>query len=141
FVYTIGPGALMPDDRRFGVIWMGREALQAAYDLDGAFNDITLKLLRGADADKVIDAVDRLLAPYGGVGAWPRADQLSNWFLTNEIEQLGTIAAILPTVFLAVAAFLVNMVLARLIAVERSEIGLLKAFGYGNLAVGWHYVK
>src|SRR5690606_11347903 len=91
--------------------------------------------------DKVIDAVDRLLAPYGGVGAWPRADQLSNWFLTNEIEQLGTIAAILPTVFLAVAAFLVNMVLARLIAVERSEIGLLKAFGYGNWAVGWHYVK
>ena len=29
----------------------------------------------------------------------------------------------------------------RLIAIERSEIGLLKAFGYSNAAVGWHYAQ
>jgi putative ABC transport system permease protein len=125
YVYTIGPGALMPDDRRFGVLWLGHEALQAAFDLDGAFNDVSLGLLRGTDPEYVIARVDNLLARYGSIGAYARADQLSNWFLMNEITQLRTLAHLLPTVFLAVAAFLTNMVLARLIAVERSEIGLL----------------
>lgn len=141
YVYTIGPGALMPDDKRFGVVWLGQEALQAAFDLDGSFNDVALTLLRGTDPDVVITRLDDLLARYGGVGAYAREDQMSNWFLTNEIRQLESLAAILPTVFLAVAAFLTNMVLARLITVERSEIGLLKAFGYRDRDIGWHYVK
>lgn len=141
YVYTLGPGALMPDDRRFGVIWMGREALAAAFDLDGAFNDISLRTMRGADRQLVIERLDNLLDGYGGVGAYDRGDQTSNWFLSNEIEQLKTMSTFLPTIFLTVAAFLTNMVLSRLIAVERAEIGLLKAFGYNRLEVGWHYVK
>jgi len=141
YVYAIGPGALMPDDRRFGVLWMGHEALQAAFDLDGAFNDVSLALLRGTDPEFVVDRVDRLLDRYGGVGAYARSDQLSNWFLMNEIVQLRTLSTILPTIFLAVAAFLTHMVLGRLIAVERSEIGLLKAFGYGNRDIALHYTR
>jgi putative ABC transport system permease protein len=141
YVYTIGPGALMPDDRRYGVIWMGKEALQAAFDLDEAFNDLALGLLRGTDPETVIDRVDSLLARYGSIGAYARKDQLSNWFLVNEIQQLRTMSQFLPTIFLAVAAFLTNMVLARLISVERAEIGLLKAFGYRDAAIAWHYLK
>ena len=141
YVYAIGPGALMPDDQRFGVLWMGHEALQAAYDLDGAFNDVSLSLLRGTDPESVVDRVDRLLEGYGGIGAYAQADQISNWFLMSEIEQHRTLATILPTVFLAVAAFLTHMVMGRLIAVERSEIGLLKAFGYTNRDIALHYAR
>jgi putative ABC transport system permease protein len=141
FVYALGPGALMPDDRRFGIVWMGREALEAAFDLQGAFNDLSVALLRGADTDAVLNEIDRLLGPYGGLRAVARADQLSNWFVMNEIEQLKTMSTVLPTIFLAIAAFLTYMVLTRLIATERSEIGLLKAFGYGSLEVSWHYMK
>lgn len=141
YVYAIGPGALMPDDQRFGVLWMGQQALQAAFDLDGAFNDVSLALLRGTDPQAVVDRVDALLGRYGGVGAYARADQLSNWFLMNEIQQLRTLSTILPTIFLAVAAFLTHMVLGRLVAVERSEIGLLKAFGYRNRDIALHYTR
>ena len=141
FVYVIGPGSLMPDDFRFGVIWMGHKALQNAYDLDGAFNDVSFTVHRGADEEFLIDRVDDILSRYGGIGAYARKDQISNWFLMNEIEQMKTLASILPTIFLAVAAYLTNMVLARLISVERSEIGLLKAFGYRHRDVAWHYVK
>lgn len=141
FVYAIAPGALMPDDRRFGVLWMGREALAAAYDLEGAFNDISIALSHGTQAAPVIKQVDRLLKRYGGTGAIARADQISNWFLMNEITQLKSMSRILPTIFLVVAAFLTNMVLARIVATERSEIGLMKAFGYSDLEVGWHYAK
>lgn len=141
YVYAIGPGQLMPDEARFGVLWMGREALAAAFDLDGAFNSVALSLLPSADTQAVIRQVDDLLERYGGTGAIARADQISNWFLLNEIEQLETIARILPTIFLIAAAFLTNMVVARLVATERSEIGLLKAFGYTHIEVAWHYVK
>lgn len=141
FVYSIGPGALMPDDLRFGVFWMGRDALAAAYDLEDSFNGLAISLLRGVEPKGVIERLDNLLEKYGGVGAYARKDQISNWFLTNELEQLRSMSTIMPTIFLAVAGFLTNMVLARLIAIERTEIGLLKAFGYSNLAVGWHYAK
>lgn len=141
YVYAIAPGGLMPNNQRYGILWMGREALAAAFDLDGAFNDVALSLQRGAKADAVIERLDGLLARYGGTGAYGRADQVSNWYLTNEIQQQRHMSSILPTIFLAVAAVLANMVLARLVAVEREEIGLLKAFGYDNLAIGWHYAK
>jgi putative ABC transport system permease protein len=141
YVYALAPGGLMPDDKRYGILWLGRRALEAAYDLEDAFNDVSLALLRGTDEALVIDRLDALLDRYGGVGAYAREDQLSNWFLVNELEQLRTLSRMLPTVFLGVAAFLTNMVLARLIAVERSSIGLLKAFGYRERDIALHYVK
>ncbi len=141
YIYAISPGALIPDDDRFGILWLGREALAAAYDLDGAFNDVVLSLQHGVAPEPVIQQLDRLLDRYGGVGALARADQLSNWFLMNELEQMKTFTTVLPTIFLAVAAFLIHMVLMRLIAIEREEIGLLKAFGYTRIEIGWHYIK
>jgi putative ABC transport system permease protein len=141
FVYALGPGALMPDDRRFGILWMGRDALAAAWDLEGAFNSVALDLEHSADTELVMQRLDRLLERYGGVGAIAREHQLSNWFVMNEIEQLGTVSMILPSIFLVVAAFLTNMVLARLVATERGQIGLMKAFGYSSVEVGLHYAK
>ena len=141
FIYSLGPGSLMPDDKRFGVIWMPRPTLAAAFDLKGAFNSVTLSLERGIDPQTVIQPLDQLLARYGGVGAIARADQLSNWFIMNELKQLATISKILPGIFLAIAAFLTHMVLGRLMTIERSQIGLMKAFGYSNREVGFHYAK
>lgn len=141
YVYSIPPGAMMPDDKRYGVFWMGRDALAAAFDLKESFNNVTLGLMRGANRQEVIHRLDRLLTPYGGTGAYSRADQTSNWFLQNEITQQKNLSRLMPVIFLAVAVFLTHMVMARLVATERREIGLLKAFGYADWAVGWHYAK
>jgi putative ABC transport system permease protein len=141
YVYALAPGGLMPDNKRYGILWLGRKTLEGAYDLEDAFNDLSLAVLRGTDEALVIEQLDAILDRYGGVGAYAREDQLSNWFLMNELEQLRTLSRMLPTVFLGVAAFLTNMVLARLIAVERSSIGLLKAFGYRERDIAVHYVK
>lgn len=141
FVYAIGPGTLMPDPTRYGVLWMGEDALAAAYDLEGAFNNAAIAVWPGTPVALVLRAIDKLLEKYGGAGAYSRADQVSNWFVMNEIEELKSIAAVLPPIFLAVAAFLTNMVLARLVYIERAEIGLLKAFGYANVTMAWHYTK
>ncbi len=140
FVYTLGPGALMPDNAGYGILWLPDRAAAAAFDLQGAFNDISLSLAGGADANAVIDALDRLLAPYGGTGAHGRDQQLSDAFVTAEIQQLKAMAWILPPVFFGISAFLVHMVLGRIVALERPVIGLLKALGYSNLAVAGHYL-
>lgn len=141
FVYAIGPGQLMPDNARYGVFWMGREGLAAAYDMTDAFNDLVLSVDHGANRADILTRLDIALLPYGGVGAYDRGDQISNWFVMNEIAQHRNMSAILPSVFLAVAAFLLNMVLGRLIATERGSIGLMKAFGYGNVQIAVHYAK
>lgn len=141
YIYTIGPGDMMPDPRRFGVFYMSRPALEGIFDMDGAFNSIALTTLRGADSDTLIAHLDRLLLRYGGTGAYLRKDQISHTFLDNELIQLKAMAAIIPPIFLFVAAFLVNMILTRLIALEREQIGLLKALGYRETEVAWHYGK
>ncbi len=141
FIFVAAPGELFPQPERFGVIWMGREALARAYDLDGAFNEAVVRLARGAHSAAVIDALDEILEPYGSGGVYGRDRMVSDRFLSEELRQLATMAAFLPTFFLLVAAFLVNIAMGRVIATERSNIGLLKAFGYGDVAVGWHYAK
>lgn len=141
FVYAIAPGALMPDSRRFGVVWMSRAALAAAYDLDGAFNEALIRLRRDANPRYVLDRVDALTDRYGGAGAYDRSDQISDAFLSSEMDQLRNFGAVLPPIFLAVAAFLLNVVISRMIDTEREQIGLFKAFGYSNGAVGFHYLK
>ena len=141
YIYQIAPGAMFPDYARYGVLWMARKPLATAYDMDGAFNDVALTLARGANGDDVIDRLDELLKPYGGTGAFARKDQLSHRFLSEELKQQETIATLFPLIFLGVAAFLLNVVVSRLISLEREQIAGLKAFGYSDLAVGLHYAK
>ena len=139
FVYQIRPGDAFPDHRRYGVLWMQREPLAAALDLDGAFNDVVLALRRGAREADLIEAVDDLLAPYGGLGAHGRPLQTSHRFLDEELVQLRVMVRMFSTVFLAVAAFLLNIVIGRLVNTQREQIAVLKAFGYSRWEVGRHY--
>ncbi len=141
YIYSIGPGDMMPDPRRFGVFFMSRAALAGLFDMNGAFNDAALRTQRGANLRAIVDDLDRILRPYGGSGAHDRIDQVSHSFLDNELIQLRAMAAVIPPVFLFVAAFLVNMILSRLITLEREQIGLLKAIGFGPAAIAWHYAK
>ncbi|MDA5094166.1 FtsX-like permease family protein [Aliiroseovarius sp. KMU-50] len=141
FIYTIGPGSIMPDDKRFGVIWMDGTALTAAFNQTGAFNDLSLRVEPGTNLNEVLRQLDLILAPYGGTGAYLRKDQISHSFLDAELTQLATMVKIVPPIFLVVSAFLVNMVLGRLVSLEREQIGLLKALGYRQSEIAWHYIK
>ena len=144
YIYVIGPGEIMPDDRRFGVFWMGHRALASAFDMEGGFNHVSLRLSPGrtseAAAAPVVAELDRLLEPYGGLGAIRREHQQSHWFIENELRELRTMASILPVIFLAVAGFLLNVVLSRTIAVQRTQIAALKALGYGDGSIALHYM-
>jgi putative ABC transport system permease protein len=141
YVYEIRGAEVFPDNRRFGVLWMSRDALGPSFNMDGAFNDVALSLSPQASEAAVISQLDSLFEPYGGLGAYGRADQVSNRFLDNEIVHQRALGRFVPPIFLAVAVFLIHIVLSRLISTQRPAIGLLKAFGYGDFAVAAHYLK
>lgn len=141
YIYAVGPGDIMPDNRRFGVIWMTEKALASAYDLEGAFSSVSLKLLHGASEREAIMRLDALLDRYGGAAAHGRKDQTSHAWLDHELDMLNNMSRTLPPIFLLVAAFLINVTLGRLVALEREQIGLLKSLGHGNVAIAAHYIK
>ncbi|NPD30185.1 ABC transporter permease, partial [Corallococcus exiguus] len=119
----------------------GGNAVSAAFRMDGAFNDLVLSLDGSVPAPHVIAQIDRTLLPYGGLGTISRDHQLSNRFITDEIAQNRVTATYVPAIFFLVAIFLLQNVLTRLIDTQRSQIGLMKAFGYGDLSVGLHYLQ
>ncbi|MGB5961170.1 MAG: FtsX-like permease family protein [Coleofasciculaceae cyanobacterium] len=141
YIYEINGGELFPDNQRFGILWMNREAISTAFDLKGAFNDVALSLMPGTNQAEVIFRLDQLVKPYGGLGAYGRKNQVSHQLLDSEIQGLAAAAVMVPAIFLGIAAFLLNLVLARLVNTQREQIAVLKAFGYSNLAVGLHYLK
>ncbi len=141
FIYAVGPGDVMPDDRRFGVVWMPERSLAAIYDLEGAFSSLYVKLSSVADERDVMSQIDGKLARYGGTAAFGRKDQTSHAWLDHELDMLRNMSRTLPPIFLLVSAFLVNLTLTRLVALEREQIGLLKALGFSNGAVAVHYAK
>lgn len=144
YVFATRGGAL-PDDKNFGVFWMDREQLATAFNMEGAFNHVNLRMSGGtsggASEQAIKAALDHLLEPYGARGAYGRDEQLSHKTLSQEINQQKTMASVFPTIFLAVAAFLLNVVLSRQVSTQRSEIAALKAIGYTNTEIALHFMK
>lgn len=139
FVYTLAPGSLWPDDRRFGVLWMAHGPLAAWLGSTGAFNDVVLTLAAGARAEEVLGAVEQVLAPWGGQRVLPRRDQISHRFVDEELRQLESQTFLVPLIFLGVAAFILHMVLVRLVDSQRELLGLFKAVGYRDAQLVLHY--
>src|SRR5437588_2889625 len=141
FIFESRPGAALPDNRTYGIFWMSYKALAAAFDLDGAFNYLTLTLAPGASERPVIAELDRLLTPYGGRSAYGRSDHPSHIRVSDEIRVLHILSIGFPFVFLSVAAFMTNAVLSRLLNLQREQIAILKAFGFTNRQIVIHYLK
>lgn len=139
FIYEIpATGAVLPDSRRFGVLWAPHGLLADAFELRGSFNDLVVAFAPGAEERAILPALDRLLAPYGSLGAIGREDQVSHRFVSDEIEQNRKSALVVPVVFLGVAAYLLALTLGRLVAMQRDQLGALKAFGYTNREILGH---
>jgi len=141
YVMPTEPASLVPDDRRFAILWMAKGELEALLDMRGEFNDVVARLGPGADERFVIDGMDRVLAAYGGRGAFGRQSQGSHVMLEDHLVQLKSLTLIAPSIFLLVSAFLVHVVLARLIANQREQVGMLKSFGYSNAVLTTHYLE
>ncbi len=130
-----------PDQRGFGVFWVDREVLSAAYDMGSAFNRLAVRLAPGAAASAVAAQLAQRLERYGAREVVQRADQTSHAMLDNEIKEQRVIGSVLPAIFLGVAAFLLDVVVSRLVATQREQIAALEALGYASPAIAAHYLE
>lgn len=140
FVVEYAGSGAFTDNRRYGILWTGAPALASAFDMTDAFNDVVVRLAPGASEAAVERELTTLLRPWGAADAYGRRDQAAARVLEDEFTQLRTNATVFPMFFLVVAAFLLNVVLSRLVASQREEIAALKAFGYPDRDVGTHYL-
>jgi putative ABC transport system permease protein len=141
FVYAVQPGLLLTDNRRFGVLWMPRRSMEAAFNMEGAFNNLNATLYPQASLPSVIHQIDQALKPYGGAGAFTRRDQESDRRLSDEMHQMRSMAYVTPFIFLAVSAFLFNILLTRMVHQQKEQIASLRAFGFTRYEIALHYFR
>jgi putative ABC transport system permease protein len=141
YVFAVKPGVPLPDDRFFGVLWVDRAAAEGAFAMDGAFNDLVVSLAPAADRQAVIEELDRVLQPYGSLGAIERRDQPSNRYLEDELTQQRVMSTTIPFIFFGIAAFLINVALGRIVTAQREQIASLKSLGFANAPLVLHYLK
>ena len=142
FTYLIGPGTFVPDPEHFGVFYVKQEFAEEVFDLEGAANQIVGRFAPGEKMGKEsLRQAETLLDSYGVLQVTPLKLQSSNQFLTGEIDQIGTFATIFPTIFLIVAALVLNVLMLRLARQQRTVIGTLKAIGYSDRQVFLHFLK
>ncbi|HWB46864.1 MAG TPA: FtsX-like permease family protein [Hyphomicrobiaceae bacterium] len=141
FVFATRSALPLPDDRNFVILWASQEVVAAAFDMKGAFNDLVMTLAPGANKAAVVEEIDSLLAPYGGIGAYDRRELPSNRLLEDELAEQETLSIVMPAIFFGIAAFLLHVVLGRLVEAQREQIASLKALGFSKLPIALHYFK
>lgn len=143
FTYLIGPGSLTPDPENFGVFYLPRRQMEELFDFEGAANQVVGHFTPGMEGDRqaVLDLVERRLESSGFISATLLKDFTSNYFVSNEINQLSNMATVLPAMFLVVAALILNVLMTRLARQQRTTIGTLKAIGYSDATIFWHFLK
>lgn len=142
YVYMIrGAGDLLPDPERFTILWLSHSFAEAVFGYDEAINDVVATIDRDANPEAIVQAFDIALDRYGGPGAYGREDQISNRLLHEEIKGLKTTVTMVPAVFLGIAAFILHVLMGRLVAAQRAQVALMRAFGYTRAAVALHFLK
>jgi len=141
YIMALAPGDLSYDPAQVPVLWMNERALASAFSLDGGFNSAVYRLQEDVSLVRVLAEIDRILEPYGSLGSVAREKQSSHYMLQGELSQLKMMAGFVPYLFLFVAALLVNVVLSRLVQLQRGQIATLKALGYSDRSIGFYYLR
>ncbi len=135
--------ALVPDPSSFGVFYLKQTFAQEVFDFDGAANQVVGRLApqQEQSIESLLAQAEQRLESFGVFSTTPLELQVSNQFLTGEIAGLGATAAVIPAIFLIVAALVLNVLITRLTRQQRTVIGTLKALGYTDSQVFLHFLK
>ncbi len=142
FIYPMKDQAsLIPEPGNFGIFMVPHNQVQQILNLSGQINQVVIKLSPGADEKNVAKQIDGILEPYGMLASYPRKQQLSDAVMSGEMDQLRIMSRFLPSIFLIIAALIEFVMLGRLVKSQRSQIGTMKAMGYNNFQIMWHYTS
>lgn len=141
YVYALSPVAPLPDDLHFGIFWLRHEDLANWSGMTGAFNSLQIKTTLNAPLEELKRQMDLLLHPFGSLQAYDRTRQVSHIFVEGEINEQRVMAIVIPVIFLTVAMFILNIMVTRIIELQRPQIATLKALGYDSSSLFIHFFQ
>lgn len=141
FTYLVSPGGIVPDPANYGVFYIKRRYAEEVFDFEGACNEVVGRLVPSAQRrpERVLQTIETRLATFGVISKTALKQQPSNFILTNEIQQGKEMATMLSSIFLLVAALVLNVLLSRMAEQQRTVVGTLKAIGYTNRQILRHF--
>ncbi len=131
----------IPSPERFGIIWVPETFAEMALDMPGSRNDFVGSVEEPERLDEILSQAERLLDSYGVFVSVKREDQISHRFVTDQIKTRDALFTMIALLLMVVSAAVIMVLLGRMVHQDRTEIGLLKAFGYSNFAIAWYYIK
>ena len=143
FTYLLGPGTIVPDPEQYGVFYIKHSFAEGAFDFDDATNEFVGRWAAADSSQRELwmRNLESQLEPYGVITTTHRARQPSHQFLDGEIAGLGVTASVLPSMFLVVAALVLNVLVVRVAKRQRTVVGTLKAIGYTDGQIFMYFVK
>ena len=135
YVYHASDSSIIPDFNKMGFAYLSYEAFPLSdvpynvllVDFDGSagnYNDLLSDKLDG-DYNSFVEKSEN-----------PSVSQFS-----EEIDQHKMMGDIFPVVFILIALLILLTTMTRIIAHQRTQIGILKAVGYTNKSIIFHYVS
>jgi putative ABC transport system permease protein len=141
FIYEIKSAASpAPSPEDFGIVYIKESSLKEMIGTEGLYNEVHVSFKDSSNSEAAVKNIEEVLKPYGFITGVSRKDQLSNTMISNEIEEMKEIAVMFPALFLGVAAMIIYIMLRRIISNQRTSIGVMKALGYKNKRILWHYM-
>ena len=132
YVYEYSPSSLTPDFSQMGFAYLSHEA----YPKDLDYNTLLVKY-DGSDSDfkeKLDDSLEYL-------SFTKKEDQLSVAKFSDEMAQHKMIGDVFPIVFILVTFLSLLTTMTRIVTLQRTQIGILKAVGYRDRTIILHYVS
>ena len=143
FTYLLGPGAIMPDPKQYGVFYIKQSFAENSLNFQGAANQVVGRISPSADVNvaTILDQCESRLEEYGVFATTPLKDQASHQFIQSEIDGVGAMSKVLPVIFLVVASLILNVLMTRMARRQRVVIGTLKALGYSDTRIFIHFLQ
>ncbi len=132
--------ALLPDHETYGFIYLSAKALPESFTKAAGipYNDIMVDVDEKSNVDEVKNSIEDEL---GNALAIVKAeDSLSCSTYQGEIDEGRGFVGIFSGLFLFIAILSVITTMTRVIKKQRIQIGTLKALGFSDFKVQFHYI-
>lgn len=133
--------SLLPAPTKFGVVYTTEAFIKQSIGVGDHYNQLLFDLKDPSYADAYIKLLEHQLEAFGVGRIYSRKDQLSNRMVHEEMKGLEQSASTVPMLFLGVAAFIMGVMINRLVKNDRLAIGILKSMGYSDRDILLHYTK
>lgn len=142
YIYALKDGSeLMPDPIHFGILFVGSVYSETLFAMSQSANSLILECDENVNYDQLKVVLEKRLDDYGVYAQYPRKNQLSYAMLHEEMKGLKSVSGSFPLVFMLVAAIIIYLMMGRMVEHQRTQIGVLKAFGFSNRKVLWHFIS